>query len=109
MCQPPDLTVFGPNPMGARHSGVLFLELFTIVETGWKAMFSVEWMSLRASCVDTSVKSNHFLMASSPSRIAGILNMGGDAEILSPHRDTQLIRHVAGLSDLGESQTKIQN
>lgn len=59
--------------MGATHSGVLLRMLLTKVDTGWKTMFSVGWMSLTASWVGTSAKSSHFLMASSPSRMAGIL------------------------------------
>lgn len=57
----------------ATHSGVLFRELFTTGETGWKAMFSVGWISFRASWVETSPKSSHLETASSPSNMAGIL------------------------------------
>lgn len=67
------LTFLAPSSMGARHSGALLRTLLTKVDTGWKTMFSVGWMSLTASWVGTSAKSSHFLMASSPSRMAGIL------------------------------------
>lgn len=58
---------------GARHSGVLFRELFTTEETAWKVMFSVAWINFRASWVETSPKSSHLETASSPSNMAGIL------------------------------------
>lgn len=70
---PPVLTFLAPSSMGARHSGALLRTLLTKVDTGWKTMFSVGWMSLTASWVGTSAKSSHFPMASSPSRMAGIL------------------------------------
>lgn len=85
----PALTFLAPSSMGARHSGVSLRTLLTKVDTGWKTMFSVGWMSLTASWVGTSAKSSHFLMASSPSRMAGILGTrrgprGHGAAELSP-------------------------
>lgn len=80
----PALTFLAPSSMGARHSGVLLRTLLTKVETGWKTMFSVGWMSLTASWVGTSAKSSHFLMASSPSRMAGIL---GDKTVRAKAQD----------------------
>lgn len=67
------LTLGAPSSMGTRHSGVSLRMLLTKVDTGWNAMFSVGRMSFTASWVGTSAKSNHFSMASSPSRMAGIL------------------------------------
>lgn len=58
---------------GVRQSGVLFRQLFTTKETGWKVMFSVGWINFRASWVETSPKSSHLETASSPSNMAGIL------------------------------------
>lgn len=85
----PALTFLAPSSMGARHLGVSLRTLLTKVDTGWKTMFSVGWMSLTASWVGTSAKSSHFLMASSPSRMAGILGTrrgprGHGAAELSP-------------------------
>lgn len=53
------------------HSGVLFLTLFTTLETGYQARHVVGWSKCITSCM-VRVGSSHALIASSPSRTAGI-------------------------------------
>lgn len=66
--------------------------MFTTVETGWKAMFSVGWINFRASWAETSPKSSHLETASSPSNMAGILA----SEIKTVVRSSDEGRRVEG-------------
>lgn len=73
--------------IGCRHSGELLRELLTSEETGWKVKVFLDCRSFMASTDFTSPKSSHFLISSSPSRIAGILK--------SNHREvSRIILHT---------------
>lgn len=65
-----------PNYLGSifmTHSEDLFLTLFTTSETGYQVREGEGWSAFTASWVARS-GSSHALMASSPSRTAGILS-----------------------------------